>query len=181
MFTIKNAKYALTHNKSWRHLEENDGRKLLNAEDFFADWLKAKNAYFADVEKDFHLLAKLVKRYDRDGFLEVALIPPNWNVVESQRIFRPDDVVPLSFPGAVATSKFRILGGQKEISTRRVTLQLESLEEIRSSDGSELALIGSKHTVEMDLPEGWDFDPLPRSVISPTVIFGDEQSASEAS
>ncbi len=82
MFTIKGRKYALSHNKSWLHLKHNtSGEIYLNAEDFFADWLTAKNKFFDAVDKDPVLLDKLLERYERDGFLNVSLIEPsklNW-------------------------------------------------------------------------------------------------------
>lgn len=71
MFTIRNKKYGLVHNRSDLHLKTNkSGHLILNAEDFRNDLEAAKEKYFEAVESSPELLAKLVERYDRDGFLE---------------------------------------------------------------------------------------------------------------
>ena len=70
LFTIKNKKYALTHNNPALHLRtDTDGQILLNASDFRNDLVLAKNAYFNAVESSNGLLDKLIQRYARDGFL----------------------------------------------------------------------------------------------------------------
>jgi len=71
MFTIKNKKYGLVHNKSDLHLKSDKaGHLILNAEDFRNDLVSAKERYFETVESQPDRLDKLVQRYDRDGFLE---------------------------------------------------------------------------------------------------------------
>jgi hypothetical protein len=70
MFTIKDKKYSLTHNNPELHLQTDEhGQTILNAQDFFNDLKVAKEKYFADVLRQGELLNKLIKRYQRDGFL----------------------------------------------------------------------------------------------------------------
>ncbi|MCI0691040.1 hypothetical protein L0337_03425 [candidate division KSB1 bacterium] len=73
MFTIKNKKYALTHNNPGLHLKnDSNGQIILNAGDFHDDLIVAKERYFSDVEIKLDLLDKLLDRYDRDGFLHLG-------------------------------------------------------------------------------------------------------------
>lgn len=75
MFTIKNKKYALTHNKPGIHLKNDTaGRIILNAADFRNDLVTAKDKYFDEVETNPDLLDKLSDRLNRDGFLGVIPI-----------------------------------------------------------------------------------------------------------
>ena len=70
MFTIKDRKYALTHNNPELHLKQDSGGQIiLNAADFRDDLTLSKEAYFSDVEANVDLLNKLLERYHRDGFL----------------------------------------------------------------------------------------------------------------
>lgn len=72
MFTIKNKKYALTHNNSGLHLKnDSNGQIILNAGDFRDDLIVAKERYFSDVEIKPDLLDKVLNRHDRDGFLHL--------------------------------------------------------------------------------------------------------------
>jgi hypothetical protein len=71
MFTIKNQKYALTHNNPIFHLKvDSNGQIILNAGDFRNDLVAATERYFDDVEAMPDLLDKLCDRYSRDGFLD---------------------------------------------------------------------------------------------------------------
>jgi len=74
MFTIKNKKYALTHNNPSLHLKVRNGQIILNAGNFRNDLISAKDRYFADVEAKPDLLDKVVKRYNRDGFLVLDIL-----------------------------------------------------------------------------------------------------------
>lgn len=71
MFTIKNKKYALTHNNPHLHLTVKSNQLILNAGDFFEDLKTAKEKYFNEVESTSNLLDKFVDRYTREGFLDV--------------------------------------------------------------------------------------------------------------
>jgi hypothetical protein len=72
MFTIKNKKYALTHNNPHLHLIiDRNGQTILNAANFRDDLVAASKHYFDDVEVKSDLLDKLLERYQRDGFLGV--------------------------------------------------------------------------------------------------------------
>ena len=72
MFTIKDKKYGLVHNKTMLHLKTStDGHIMLNAEDFRDDLIVAKELYFRDVETDSIYMNRLKDRHSRDGFLEV--------------------------------------------------------------------------------------------------------------
>ena len=73
MFTIKNRKYALTHNNPHLHLKvDANGQILLNAGDLRDDLNTAKERYFNDVEASADLLERLLERYDREGFLDLV-------------------------------------------------------------------------------------------------------------
>ena len=73
MFTIKNKKYALTHNNPSFHLKiDRNGQTILNAGDFRDDLLVAKECYFDDVEAKPGLLDRVLDRYNRDGFLDLS-------------------------------------------------------------------------------------------------------------
>jgi hypothetical protein len=75
MFTIKNKKYALTHNNPGFHLKnDRNGQIILNAGDFRDDLIAAKERYFADVEAKPDLLDKVLDRFNRDGFLDLGLL-----------------------------------------------------------------------------------------------------------
>ena len=70
MFTIKNKKYALTHNRPDLHLKTDvKGQVVLNAADFMADLRIAADAYFAEARSSAQLSGKAHDRYQRDGFL----------------------------------------------------------------------------------------------------------------
>ncbi len=70
MFTIKGKRYALIHNRPDLHLKmDSNNQTILNAGDFAQDLYQATLKYFSDVETDFELLKKFMKRYKRDGFL----------------------------------------------------------------------------------------------------------------
>lgn len=70
MYTIKGSTYALIDNHPDGHLKTtSDGQLLLNLEDFFADFVEAKNKFFDAVEIDPALLDKVIQRYEREGFL----------------------------------------------------------------------------------------------------------------
>jgi hypothetical protein len=74
MFTIKNKKYALIHNRSDMHLmNDTAGHIILNAANFREDLIAASKMYFDEVETNNNLLNKLWDRFNRDGFL--ALVP----------------------------------------------------------------------------------------------------------
>ncbi len=76
LFTIKGKRYILTHNRPDLHLKANKGGQIiLNAGDFRDDLVLAKDKYFNEVEADPDLLAKLMKRFTRDGFLGPQDIP----------------------------------------------------------------------------------------------------------
>ena len=73
MFTIKNKKYALTHNNPGLHLKiDRNGQVVLNAGDFRDDLIAAKESYFDDVEAKPEMLDRVLDRYNRDGFLDVG-------------------------------------------------------------------------------------------------------------
>jgi hypothetical protein len=75
MFTIKNKKYALTHNRGDMHLKSDSaGQIILNAADFRDDLVKARDRYFDQVEITPDLLDNLWERYSRDGFLAAGPI-----------------------------------------------------------------------------------------------------------
>jgi hypothetical protein len=77
MFTIKNKKYALTHNHPDLHLKLSTSRHIfLNAGNFRDDLHTAKDRYFADVEIRPDLLERLVEGYNRDGFLGPEVLTP---------------------------------------------------------------------------------------------------------
>lgn len=74
MFTIKNKKYALTHNNSDLHLKvDKNNQIILNASDFADDLRIATQRYFEEVETNPDLLTKLMQRYGRDGFLYLGI------------------------------------------------------------------------------------------------------------
>lgn len=73
LFTIKNRKYALTHNNPHLHLEvAASGQIFLNAGGLRDDLHAAKERYFNDVEARADLLDRLLKRYNREGFLDLT-------------------------------------------------------------------------------------------------------------
>ena len=73
MFTVKGQKYTLTHNNPGLHRQTaRSGQIVLNAADFRDDLVAAKDSFFDDVEKKPELLARLIDRYTRDGFLDRA-------------------------------------------------------------------------------------------------------------
>ena len=76
MFTIKDKKYALTHNHPVLHLssDQSSNQVILNASDFRDDLLAAKQWYFADVEANPELMDKLIERYQRDGFMSLVTV-----------------------------------------------------------------------------------------------------------
>lgn len=75
MFTIKNKKYALIHNRPDMHLKNDTaGHIILNAADFRDDLVIAKDKYFDEVENNSELLDKLRDRFTRDGFLAAGAI-----------------------------------------------------------------------------------------------------------
>ena len=70
MFTIKNKKYALIHDHPEMHLYvDQENQIVLNASDFAEDLRTATGNYFDEVEANPDLLAKLILRYSREGFL----------------------------------------------------------------------------------------------------------------
>jgi hypothetical protein len=70
MFTIKDMKYALTHDHPELNLlVTSSGHTLLNAMDFKNDLIAAKLKYFDEVEADEVFMGKLKDRYNRDGFM----------------------------------------------------------------------------------------------------------------
>lgn len=72
MFTIKDRKYALTHNNPTNHLKStDDGHIVLNAGNFRDDLFSAAQKYFNDVQADPLLLQKLIDRYNNYGFLDL--------------------------------------------------------------------------------------------------------------
>ncbi len=71
-FTIKKGHYALKHRHPEMHLHPNSqGFELLNLENFYQDWLNAKNQFFDDIEKTPEMLDLAYERYSREGFLDV--------------------------------------------------------------------------------------------------------------
>ena len=75
MFTIKNKKYALIHNRADMHLKcDTAGQIILNAADFRDDLATARDKYFDEVESNPDLLDKLWDRFNRDGFLAAGPI-----------------------------------------------------------------------------------------------------------
>ena len=75
MFTIKDMKYALIHNRPEVHLKTGDkGQIIINAGNFRDELVVAKNKYFNDVEASSNLMDKLIDRINRDGFLSVSTI-----------------------------------------------------------------------------------------------------------
>lgn len=75
MFTIKNRKYALIHNRPDMHLKSDTaGQIILNATDFRDDLVTATDKYFDEVETNPNLLDKLWDRFSRDGFLAAGPI-----------------------------------------------------------------------------------------------------------
>ncbi len=75
MFTIKNKKYALIHNRPDMHLKNDTaGQIILNAADFRDDLVTAGDKYFDEVETIPDLLDKLRDRFNRDGFLDAGPI-----------------------------------------------------------------------------------------------------------
>lgn len=74
LYTIKNAKYALTHGHRDSHLQLQNGYVLLNVENFFDDFVFAVNQYFSAVENDEILFKKFIERFERDGFLGLIFL-----------------------------------------------------------------------------------------------------------
>jgi len=73
MFTIKDRRYALTHNRPDLHLvKDRKNQVVLNASDFYSDLKAAANMYFNDVATTPDLLDKAYERYSSDGFLDVS-------------------------------------------------------------------------------------------------------------
>jgi hypothetical protein len=73
MFTIKDKKYAFTHNQPHLHLKTaKAGHIMLNAKNFRDDLVFAREKYLDEVEANPELLDKLVSRYFREGFLDVG-------------------------------------------------------------------------------------------------------------
>lgn len=76
MYTIKNVKYLLTDGNPSLHLEMRYGQQILNLENFFADFMVAKEKFFEKVEQDPKLLENVIERYRRDGFLGIYPLHP---------------------------------------------------------------------------------------------------------
>jgi hypothetical protein len=75
MFTIKNRKYVLTHNNPHLHLRAAaNGQIVLNAGNLRDDLRTAKESYFNGVETSADLLDRLLKRYNREGFLDLLKV-----------------------------------------------------------------------------------------------------------
>jgi hypothetical protein len=74
MFTIKGKKYTLTNNPKLHLVLSKDGQVVLNAANFRDDLLTATQNYFNEVENNPDLLAKLIERYGREGFLDADLL-----------------------------------------------------------------------------------------------------------
>lgn len=64
MFTLKQKVYTmvLTDNNPGLHLQVRNGQTVLNAQDFFADLVQAKDRFFSDVESSPDLLALAAQR-----------------------------------------------------------------------------------------------------------------------
>ena len=73
LFTIKGQTYRLIHAHPELHMmaDKSSGQLILNAENFQADLVAAKDCYFDEVETRSDLLDKVIQRYERDGFLEL--------------------------------------------------------------------------------------------------------------
>lgn len=71
LFTIKQAKYALTHGQPSLHLTITPatGQVVLNASSFRDDLVTARDNYFSCVESQQTYLDKLVESCDREGVL----------------------------------------------------------------------------------------------------------------
>jgi hypothetical protein len=75
MFTIKNKKYALIHNKPEVHLKKDQtGQIIINAGNFRDELAAAKDKYFNDVETSSELMDKIIDRINREGFLSVSTV-----------------------------------------------------------------------------------------------------------
>ena len=76
MFTIKDKRYALTHNHPELHLKKcRTGQVIINAADFRNDLVAAAQKYFEDVDANRDdMLNKLVERFCREGFLDVGTL-----------------------------------------------------------------------------------------------------------
>ena len=73
MFTIKDKKYALTHNNPGLHMKTDTNCQIvLNAGDFRNDLYDATIKYFEDVENNPELMDKLIVRYGEFGFLALG-------------------------------------------------------------------------------------------------------------
>ena len=74
-FTIKSGHYALKHRAPEIHLRANSqGYVLLNLENFYQDWLDAKNRFFNDIENNSDMLTRAYERVTRDGFLGLVQV-----------------------------------------------------------------------------------------------------------
>lgn len=78
-YTIKQNKgekkrvFALTHNGiGGKHFDNlSNGQILLNLNDFFIDFVAAKDQYFNDVENKPRIFFNFAKCYEREGFLQI--------------------------------------------------------------------------------------------------------------
>lgn len=68
-FTIKKSHYALIHRHPELHLAFNGQSEILNLENFFKDWVDAKNKFFEDIEQNADKLDRAYQRHESDGFL----------------------------------------------------------------------------------------------------------------
>jgi len=90
-YSIKKGKYALTDGDPRIHLEETpDGITMLNWEDFFRDFLTARDRYYEAVRRSEKLQHRIQGQISRQGLLEVRQISFDWllngNTVEISTI-----------------------------------------------------------------------------------------------
>ena len=76
-FTIKKGQYALIHRHPELHFASNNQSEILNLENFFQDWINAKNKFFDDIERNPDKLDRAFQRHQRDGFLGLIQISFN--------------------------------------------------------------------------------------------------------
>lgn len=68
-YSLRAAKYGLMHNHPEKHLAIEDGRTILNYEDFFQDIKRLKKEFFEKIKTDNSASERLVERVKNFGFL----------------------------------------------------------------------------------------------------------------
>jgi len=74
-YTIKGKHYSLTDGKPQLHFYPQGGKVILNLENFFNDFIEAKDKYFDEVKRSKKLKYQLVQRYRKVGILGIVEMP----------------------------------------------------------------------------------------------------------